>query len=187
MPANSFADCLTSVRACVEWGDYSARVVACWSWLLALLLFGIIADLMITLVMDARLFRPYALQQEHEFHVRGLEFKLLDGAREVAGDATQNNAEYSDCAQAWDHYVGATRFAEMRRMIFQTPIRETVSQLVRVGSMVLVAWWVGVAIYVAFAPEWAGISPFGTYGALAFAALSAVDALRGWMKGRSDS
>jgi ABC-type multidrug transport system fused ATPase/permease subunit len=110
--------------------------------LLALLLFGIIADLMITLVMDARLFRPYALQQEHEFRVRGLEFKLLDGASPAASDAAQKYAEYRDCSQAWDSYVGATRFAEMRRMIFQTPIRETVSQLVRVGCMVLVAWWV---------------------------------------------
>ena len=110
--------------------------------LLALLLFGILADLMITLIMDARLFRPYAMQQEHEFRVRGLEFRLLDGNREMPGDALQKNAEYSDCAAAWDHYVGATRFAEMRRMIFQTPIRETVSQLVRIGSMVLVAWWV---------------------------------------------
>jgi ABC-type multidrug transport system fused ATPase/permease subunit len=110
--------------------------------LLALLLFGIVADLLITLIMDARLFRPYALQQEHEFRVRGLEFKLLDGTRDETSDASQKHAEYSDCAQAWDHYVGATRFAEMRRMIFQTPIRETVSQLVRIGSMVLVAWWV---------------------------------------------
>jgi hypothetical protein len=77
--------------------------------LLALLLFGILADLMITLIMDARLFRPYAMQQEHEFRVRGLEFRLLDGNREIPGDALQKNAEYSDCAAAWDHYVGATR------------------------------------------------------------------------------
>ena len=27
-------------------------------------------------------------------------------------------------------------------MIYQTPIRETVSQIVRIGCMVLVAWWV---------------------------------------------
>ena len=39
--------------------------------------------------MDARLFRPYAHQQEHEFRVRGLEFKLLDGSREAPADARE--------------------------------------------------------------------------------------------------
>jgi ABC-type multidrug transport system fused ATPase/permease subunit len=120
-------------------------VLAILSWmsppLLALLLLGIVLDLWITLLMDARLFRPYAHQQEHEFRVRGLEFKLLDGSRETAGDA-QKGHEYSDCAEAWDRYIGVTRFAEIRRMIYQTPIRETVSQIVRIGCMVLVAWWV---------------------------------------------
>ena len=119
-------------------------VLAILSWmsppLLALLLLGIVLDLWITLLMDARLFRPYAHQQEHEFRVRGLEFKLLDGSRETTGDTQKG--DYSDCAEAWDHYIGVTRFAEIRRMIYQTPIRETVSLLVRIGCMVLVAWWV---------------------------------------------
>jgi ABC-type multidrug transport system fused ATPase/permease subunit len=110
--------------------------------LLALLLVGIVLDLLITLVMDARLFRPYALQQEHEFRLRGLEFQFLDEQRRTPEDASEQNAEIAACSDAWDRYIGATRFAEMRRMIFQTPIRETVSQLVRIGCMVLVAWWV---------------------------------------------
>ena len=38
--------------------------------------------------------------------------------------------------------VRATRYVEMRRMIYQMPVRETVSQVVRVGSKLLVAWWV---------------------------------------------
>jgi len=122
-------------------------VFAILSWmsppLLALLLLGIVLDLLITVVMDARLFRPYAVLQEHEFRVRGLEFQLLDSRKDSAApDAVRDHADYHDCAQAWDRYIGATRFAEMRRMIYQTPIRESVSQLVRVGCMVLVAWWV---------------------------------------------
>lgn len=120
-------------------------VLAILSWmsppLLALLLLGIVLDLWITLLMDARLFRPYAHQQEHEFRVRGLEFKLLDGSRDATGEVEKGH-EYSDCAEAWDRYIGVTRFAEIRRMIYQTPIRESISQLVRIGSMVLVAWWV---------------------------------------------
>jgi ABC-type multidrug transport system fused ATPase/permease subunit len=110
--------------------------------LVLLLLVGIVLDLWITLVMDARLFRPYAFQQEHEFRVRGLEFRFLDGSREAPADAKQKNADYNDCEQAWDHYIGVTRFAEIRRMIYQQPIRESVSTLVRIGCMVLVAWWV---------------------------------------------
>ena len=84
--------------------------------------------------MDARLFRPYALQQEHEFRVRGLEFKLLDGSREAPARRDEAARSTATAQQAWDRYVGATRFAEMRRMIYQTPIRETVSPLVRIGS-----------------------------------------------------
>ena len=46
--------------------------------LLAFLGVGILADLWVTLLMDARLFTPYAAQQSHQFLVRGLEYELLD-------------------------------------------------------------------------------------------------------------
>jgi ABC-type multidrug transport system fused ATPase/permease subunit len=110
--------------------------------LVGLLLVGIVADLWVTLLMDARLFRPYAVLQEHEFRVRGLEFQLFDGAAGAGRDEFQKRSNFHACSVAWDSYVGATRYAELRRMIYQVPIRETISQLVRVGSMLLVAWWV---------------------------------------------
>ena len=110
--------------------------------LVGLLFVGIVADLWVTLLMDARLFRPYAEQQEHQFRVRGLEYKLLDGAAEPGRDGDAKAAELGHCEQEWDRYVHATRYAEMRRMIYQQPVRETISQIVRIGCMLLVAWWV---------------------------------------------
>jgi ABC-type multidrug transport system fused ATPase/permease subunit len=109
--------------------------------LVSLLFLGIVADLFVTLLMDARLFRPYALQQEHMFRIRGIEYQLLDGV-EAAEGSLQKRADLRHYEEEWDRYVRATRYAELRRLIYQLPVRETISLIVRIGSMLLVAWWV---------------------------------------------
>src|SRR5262249_4138136 len=58
--------------------------------LVGVLLVGMIADLWITMLMDARLFVPYAVMREHQFRLRGLEYQLLDS--EPRGPQ-QGNAE----------------------------------------------------------------------------------------------
>jgi len=110
--------------------------------LVGLLFVGILADLWVTLLMDTRLFRPYAVQQEHMFRIRGIEYQLLDGGLDAGHDAYAKQAELRHYEHEWDGYVRATRYAELRRLIYQLPIRETISLIVRIGSMLLVAWWV---------------------------------------------
>src|SRR4051794_20035629 len=45
--------------------------------LVGVLLIGMLADLWITMLMDARLFMPYAVLREHQFRLRGLEYQFL--------------------------------------------------------------------------------------------------------------
>ena len=111
--------------------------------LLALLCVGIFADLWVTLLMDTRLFSPYAAKQAHQFRVRGLEYRLLDSqARPVPGPARTD--ELAACEREWDDYVTVSRFVETRRIFYQLPIREGISLIVRIGIMMMVGWWVHV-------------------------------------------
>jgi ABC-type multidrug transport system fused ATPase/permease subunit len=110
--------------------------------LVGLLFVGIVLDLFVTLLMDARLFRPYAVQQEHLFRIRGMEYQLLDGGLDEAHATLEKHADFRHYEQEWGRYVRATRYAELRRLIYQLPIRETISLMVRIGCMLLVAWWV---------------------------------------------
>jgi ABC-type multidrug transport system fused ATPase/permease subunit len=109
--------------------------------LVGILLVGMVADLVITLLMDARLFLPYAMMREHQFRIRGLEFELLDAdpRRPI-----ERSAQTADCEREWDAYVRAAQYAETRRLIYQLPIREGISTVIRVGVMLLVGWWVHV-------------------------------------------
>jgi ABC-type multidrug transport system fused ATPase/permease subunit len=109
--------------------------------LLALLCVGILADLWVTLLMDARLFAPYAAQQAHQFRVRGLEYALLDN-KSLPARSFARSQDLTACEREWDEYVAATRFAETRRIFYQLPIREGISLVVRIGCMMMVGWWV---------------------------------------------
>ena len=105
------------------------------------LLIGMFADLFITVLMDARLFTPYAELREHQFRLRGLEYQLLDAdPRELGG--AEDLARGATYKQEWDAYVRATQFVEARRLIYQLPIREGISTVVRIAVMLLVGWWV---------------------------------------------
>jgi ABC-type bacteriocin/lantibiotic exporter with double-glycine peptidase domain len=110
--------------------------------LVAILLVGMVADLIVTLLMDARLSAPYAMLREHQFRLRGLEYQLLDGAVDDADPALDRAARLVAYEREWDAYVHATRFTELRRLIYQLPIREGISTVVRMAVMLMVGWWV---------------------------------------------
>jgi ABC-type multidrug transport system fused ATPase/permease subunit len=113
--------------------------------LVGILLIGMFADLFITMLMDARLFVPYAMMREHQFRIRGLEYELLDHPdphRPV--DVGKRNAQTADYEREWDAYVRAAQYAETRRLIYQLPIREGISTVIRIVVMLLVGWWVHV-------------------------------------------
>jgi ABC-type multidrug transport system fused ATPase/permease subunit len=112
--------------------------------LVGILLIGMLADLFITMLMDARLFVPYAMMREHQFRIRGLEFDLLDADPRRLPELSKRNAEAARYEREWDAYVRAAQFAETRRLIYQLPIREGISTVIRVGVMLLVGWWVHV-------------------------------------------
>src|SRR5262245_59770427 len=109
--------------------------------LVGILFIGMIADLFVTMLMDARLLMPYAMLREHQFRLRGLEYQFLDGSSEHTDDAEQQ-ARLSACEREWDAYVRASRFVETRRLMYQLPLREGISTAIRVGVMLMVGWWV---------------------------------------------
>jgi ABC-type multidrug transport system fused ATPase/permease subunit len=111
--------------------------------LVGVLLIGMVADLFITVLMDARLFTPYARLREHQFRLRGLEYQLLDANPFEQGGA-EHAARSSAYEREWDAYVRATQFVETRRLIYQLPIREGISTVIRIAVMLLVGWWVNV-------------------------------------------
>src|ERR1700737_1101090 len=113
--------------------------------LVGVLLIGMLADLWVTMLMDARLFMPYAVMREHQFRLRGLEYQFLDADPcDPKGCDGVREARPSAYEREWDTYVRATRFVEARRLIYQLPIREGVSTVVRVSVMLMVGWWVHV-------------------------------------------
>jgi ABC-type multidrug transport system fused ATPase/permease subunit len=109
--------------------------------LVGVLLVGMFADLVITVLMDARLSQPYAVLREHQFRLRGLEYQLLDADPGEPGSA-EDLARSATYEQEWDAYVRATQFVETRRLIYQLPIREGISTTMRIAVMLLVGWWV---------------------------------------------
>jgi len=112
--------------------------------LVSVLLIGMVADLCITLLMDTRLLHPYAKQNELRFRVRGLEYEILDGERGSMASYWQQQARTATCEREWDEYVKASRSVETRRLLYQLPLREGISLVVRIASMLLVGWWVHV-------------------------------------------
>jgi ABC-type multidrug transport system fused ATPase/permease subunit len=109
--------------------------------LVGVLLVGMLADLFVTMLMDARLFVPYAVLREHQFRLRGIEYELLDAAPYNSGNP-EHRARAAVYEREWDAYVRATQFVETRRLIYQLPIREGISTVIRVAVMLLVGWWV---------------------------------------------
>jgi ABC-type multidrug transport system fused ATPase/permease subunit len=112
--------------------------------LVTVLLVGMLADLFITMLMDARLFVPYAVLREHQFRLRGLEYRFLDSRPGDGGDAAEEEAGTTAYEREWNAYVRATQFCETRRLIYQLPVREGISTLIRIAVMLLVGWWVHV-------------------------------------------
>ena len=112
--------------------------------LVGILMIGMFADLFITMLMDARLFVPYAMMREHQFRIRGLEYDLLDGDSHQRVDCAKRIAQTAAYEGEWDAYVRAAQYAETRRLVYQLPIREGISTVIRVGVMLLVGWWVHV-------------------------------------------
>jgi len=112
--------------------------------LVAILFVGMVADLFVTMLMDARLLMPYAVLREHQFCLRGLEYQFLDGNPGAAAGASgaEQATRLSVCEREWDAYVRATRFVETRRLVYQLPLREGVSTVIRVAVMLMVGWWV---------------------------------------------
>jgi ABC-type bacteriocin/lantibiotic exporter with double-glycine peptidase domain len=112
--------------------------------LVGILLIGMVADLVVTMLMDARLSAPYAMLREHQFRLRGLEYQFLDGNRSDPAEASgaEPAAPMSVYEREWDAYIQATRFVELRRLVYQLPIREGISTVIRVGVMLMVGWWV---------------------------------------------
>ncbi len=110
--------------------------------LVGVLVIGMCADLFITMLMDARLFVPYAVLREHQFRIRGLEYQLLDADSRDQGSSAERAARSSAYEREWDAYVRATQFVETRRLIYQLPAREGISTIIRVAVMLLVGWWV---------------------------------------------
>jgi ABC-type multidrug transport system fused ATPase/permease subunit len=110
--------------------------------LVGILLIGMFADLFITVLMDARLFVPYAMMREHQFRIRGLEFDLLDCDPRRRLDSLKRHTQTADYEREWDAYVRATQYAETRRLIYQLPIREGISTVIRIAVMLLIGWWV---------------------------------------------
>ena len=112
--------------------------------LVGILLVGMVADLVVTMLMDARLSAPYAMLREHQFRLRGLEYQVLDGNRSDPGDTGHAGrlAHIAAYEREWDAYIAATRFVEMRRLVYQLPVREGISTVVRVAVMLMVGWWV---------------------------------------------
>ena len=68
--------------------------------LVGILCVGMVADLFVTLLMDARLFMPYAVLREHQFRLRGLEYQLLDGNPGAAGTRRAAPSEMRACRPA---------------------------------------------------------------------------------------
>jgi ABC-type bacteriocin/lantibiotic exporter with double-glycine peptidase domain len=112
--------------------------------LVGVLLIGMVADLFVTMLMDARLFMPYAVLREHQFRLRGLEYQLLDAHPRDHASSAEREARSSDYEHEWDAYVRAAQFVESRRLIYQLPVREGISTIIRVAVMLLVGWWVHV-------------------------------------------
>ena len=112
--------------------------------LVGVLVIGMFADLFITMLMDARLFMPYAMLREHQFRIRGLEYQLLDADPRDRTSIAEREARSSAYEREWDAYVRATQYVETRRLIYQLPIREGISTIIRVAVMLLVGWWVHV-------------------------------------------
>jgi len=112
--------------------------------LVGVLVVGMLADLFITMLMDARLFMPYAMLREHQFRLRGLEYQLLDTDPRDRVSSAEREARSSAYEREWDAYVRATQYVETRRLIYQLPVREGISTIIRVAVMLLVGWWVHV-------------------------------------------
>jgi hypothetical protein len=86
------------------------------------LLIGMLADLWVTMLMDARLFMPYAVMSEHQFRLRGLECQFLDAdSCDPKGCDGVREARAAAYEREWDTYVRAMRFVETRRLIYQLP------------------------------------------------------------------
>ena len=80
--------------------------------LVGVLLIGMFADLFVTMLMDARLFMPYAVLREHQFRLRGLEYQLLDADPRDRTSIAEREARSSAYEREWDAYVRATQFVE---------------------------------------------------------------------------
>jgi ABC-type multidrug transport system fused ATPase/permease subunit len=69
---------------------------------------------------------------------------LLDGDPGDGNDAitSGDTARRSAYEREWDAYIQSTRFVEMRRLVYQLPVREGISTVVRIAVMLMVGWWV---------------------------------------------
>jgi ABC-type multidrug transport system fused ATPase/permease subunit len=150
---------------------FIARGIILFLWLLwmspslgSLLAAGMMLDIWITLLMEARLNPLYRQLRTAELRVKGIENELFDLRRqsdvylEISLPVWASEWDYHrtrECAEArerarletlwnssWDEYIEVTAKVETRRLIFQSPLREGASWAMRLGMMLLVGWWV---------------------------------------------
>jgi len=70
--------------------------------LVGILVVGMVADLVVTMLMDARLSTPYAVLREHQFRLRGLEYQLLDGGSGERDGESESTYERVGCLHPGD-------------------------------------------------------------------------------------
>lgn len=102
-----------------------------------ILVCGMTIDMVITLLMESKLNAPYRLLREVEFRIKGFENLLHDNA------GTDDRKEaVSQLERAWGEFAALTKKVETQRLIYQNVIREGAAQVMRVGMMLLIGWWV---------------------------------------------
>jgi ABC-type bacteriocin/lantibiotic exporter with double-glycine peptidase domain len=102
---------------------------------LGLILFcGMIVDIVITLWMEIRIKAACDRQRQLDIRIKGLENDLHD-----AGASPRMKLELE---RLWTEYALLTKTVETKRLWYQSVLREGCAQIVRLGLMLLVGWWV---------------------------------------------
>jgi ABC-type multidrug transport system fused ATPase/permease subunit len=101
----------------------------------ALLVGGMMVDLCITLLMEVKLDPLFKAQQEMRFKLKGIENEFMNG--EINGEEALRTFKSKLSA-----YTETNQRVGVLQLLFTLLLREGFSLAVRLGSMLLVAWWV---------------------------------------------
>jgi ABC-type bacteriocin/lantibiotic exporter with double-glycine peptidase domain len=95
---------------------------------------GMVFDVIITMWMEIRIKAACNRQQQLNIRIKGLENDIWDG-----GAHPRSKLELE---RLWTEYALLTKSVETKRLMYQSVLREGCAQVVRIGLMLLVGWWV---------------------------------------------